>query len=284
MPAALKKAIPIEIQEQIVQDYTNNISIRELNLKYGFSRPALSKLLEDLEVKKTKGNHYRKYFHDEDFFENIDNEEKAYWLGFMFADGYIENNENHYGQDKFGLSLAQDSLDSIEKFKKSLKATNPINWDYSGQRYGKQPLCKMVLTSQKTVNDLIDKGCVKQKTLILEPPKKIPDDLIRHFVRGFFDGDGSLIRYQRKNTTHISFGINFTTTKSFAEWLYKINNSTGNIYKEKRREHTWYYSFSGNQQVIKFYHWLYDDATIWMDRKYQKFQELLIKYGENQGN
>lgn len=283
MPKALNKSIPQEVQHQIVQDYKSNVSIRELNKKYGYSRASLSKLLEELNVKSEKGNHYRKYFHDEDFFETIDSEEKAYWLGFMFADGYIVNNENRYGQDAFGLSLAEDSLSSIEQFKKSLKANNPIRWDYSRIDTGRQPLCKLVLTSQKTVNDLISKGCVKQKTLILEPPKDVPDELIRHFIRGFFDGDGSLVRHQRKDSSHIAFGINFTTTKPFAEWLLKINNNIGNVYKEQRREHTWYYGFSGNQQVIKFYHWLYDDATIWMDRKYQKFQELLEKYGENRG-
>lgn len=53
----------------------------------------------------------------------------------------------------------------------------------------------------------------------------------------------------------------------------------GKVHKEDRREHTWYWSLDGNQQIIKFYHYLYDDATIWMDRKYNKFQELLEKYG-----
>lgn len=278
MPTALIKAIPQEIQEQIIKDYKNNLSIRELNKKYGYSRQGLSKFLEEKEVKTIKGNHYRKYFHDENFFENIDTEEKAYWLGFMFADGYIVNNEFTYGQDQFGISLAIDSLDAIEKFKKSLQATNPINWDYSGEKYGKQPLCKLVLTSQKTVNDLIAKGCVKQKTLILSPPKNVPVELEYHFIRGFFDGDGSLIRSQRKNSNYISYNINFTTTKLFAEWLQNKFNM-GQIFKEKRREHTWYYGLSGNQQIIKFYHLLYDNATIWLDRKYNKFQELLEKYG-----
>ena len=107
----------------------------------------------------------------------------------MFADGYIVDNEKRYGQDAFGLALAKDSIDSLEKFKKSIKATNPITWDTS--KKGSQPQGRLLMRSQKTVNDLIDKGCVKQKSLILQPPKNIPDDLIRHFIRGFFDGDGS---------------------------------------------------------------------------------------------
>ena len=60
MPKALNKSIPQEIQHQIIQDYKSNVSIRELNKKYGYSRAALSKLLEELNVKSEKGNHYRK--------------------------------------------------------------------------------------------------------------------------------------------------------------------------------------------------------------------------------
>ena len=73
------------------------MSIREISVKYGYSRPALSKFLEEAGIKTTKGNHYRKYFHNVNFFEKIDTEEKAYWLGFMFADGYIIDNSNRYG-------------------------------------------------------------------------------------------------------------------------------------------------------------------------------------------
>lgn len=274
----LEEKLSEQDKQNIITDYQNNISLRELEKKYHHNRANISKWLEKIGIKTTKGNHYRKYFHDEDFFENIDTEEKAYWLGFMFADGYIVNNENKYGQDQFGISVAEDSADVIEKFKKSIKATNPIRYDTSQNTNGKQTLHKLVLCSQKTVDDLIDKGCVKQKTLILEPPKHIPDNLIRHFLRGFFDGDGALCRSQKKNSTYIGFTVDFTTTEAVAKWILKVIGM-GTVSKEQRREYTWYWKLSGNQQVIKFYHYLYDDATIWMDRKYNKFQELLEKYG-----
>jgi len=57
----------------------------------------------------------------------------------------------------------------------------------------------------------------------------------------------------------------------------------GDIFPEKRRQETWYYSVGGNQQVLKICHYMYDDASIWMDRKYNRYKELLEKYGENQG-
>lgn len=71
--------------------------MRQIEKEFGVTRTTVSKFLENKGIKTTKGNHYRKYFHQEDFFENIDTEEKAYWLGFMFADGYITNKRFGYG-------------------------------------------------------------------------------------------------------------------------------------------------------------------------------------------
>ena len=268
--------VDAETKNKIIEAYKNNMSLREIEKEFKVLRATVSKFLEEQNIKKIKGNHYRKYFHDFDFFENIDTEEKAYWLGFMFADGYIVNHENRYGEDSFGLTLAEDSLDSIEKFKKSLHATNPILYDNS-KSIG-QPLAKIVLTSQKTVNDLIDKGCVKQKSLILQPPKKVPEKLLSHFIRGFFDGDGSLMKYNYNN--YPSYQIGFTTTYEMAIWLREIFGK-GDIRKEKRRDFTWYYSIGGNRQVLDICHYMYDEATIWMDRKYARYQELLAKYNES---
>lgn len=66
-------------------------------------------------------------------------------------------------------------------------------------------------------------------------------------------------------------------------WI-KEKVGMGSIVKESRREKTYYYTLSGNQQVIKFYHYLYNNATIYLNRKYNKFQQLLNKYDESRGN
>lgn len=268
-----------EIQEQVIQAYKNNMSLREIEKQFDVTRSTVSKFLEAHDIKTEKGNHYRKYHHDEDYFEIIDTEEKAYWLGFIFADGYIQNHDNFYGQDAVGITIAEYDRDVLEKFKKSINATNPIILCKKNKKQGVDCI-RILLTSQKTANDLIDKGCYKNKSSILQPPKKVPLNLIHHFIRGLFDGDGSLIKYEHKECRSISYQINFTTTYEVANWL-REQIQMGSIYPEKRRESTWYFGFGGNQQVIKFYHYLYDDATIWMDRKYNRFQELLSKYGES---
>lgn len=130
------------------------------------------------------------------------------------------------------------------------------------------------MVSQKTVDDLIDKGCVKQKSLILKPPKKVPEKLINHFIRGFFDGDGSITKTYNKTYNKYIYGINITSTLEMCEWLKSIFGF-GSVLKEKRRENTYYFTFGGNNQLKFFYDFLYKNSTIWMDRKYNRFQEFL---------
>ena len=262
-----------EIQNQIIIDYLSGKSMRQIEKDYGVSRQTTAKFLEKNNIKKDKGNHYRKYYHNFDYFENIDTEDKAYWLGFIFADGHITNNDNRYGQDQFGISCAEKDKEILSKFLVSIEANNPI-LIYKRKNNEGQPLCRVQLTSQKTVNDLIDKGCFKQKTLILKPPKKVPQTLIRHFIRGFFDGDGSITKTYNKKQDRIIYGINFTSTIEICEWLQQIFNF-GSVILEKRRKNTYYFSFGGNNQIKYFYHFLYDNATIYLDRKYNRFQEFL---------
>lgn len=267
-----------EIKQQIVKDYINNISMRELERKYDVSRSTIAKYLEEKGVKTQKGNHYRTYTHDFDFFENIDTEEKAYWLGFMFADGYIVDNSNRYGEDHFGMTLAIQDEEVLEKYKKSIKATNPIK---KYKREDGQDQVRLLMTSQKTVDDLIFHGCYKQKTKILNPPVGVPEELVYHFIRGYFDGDGCITYSYKGSYAHGTVSI--VSTLPVVNWVYE-QIKMGSIVKDKRHDTVWIYTLGGNQQIIKFYSLLYQNATIYMERKHKKFQELLQKYGESQGN
>lgn len=268
-----------ELQNQIIAAYKNNISLRQIEKDFNVSRKTISKFLEEKGIKTVKENHYRKYFHNFDFFEKIDSEEKAYWLGFMFADGYIVNYDNYYGEDVLGLSVSLKDQEVLEKFKKSIQATNPIKC-YQRKEPG-EPMVRLQMSSQKTVNDLISHGCVKQKSLILQPPKEIPEEFLPHFIRGLFDGDGCITSSLKGS--YESYQVDITSTFLMVNWI-KEKVGMGSIVKDSRREKTYYYTLGGNQQVIKFYHYLYNNATIYLNRKYDKFQQLLNKYGESRGS
>lgn len=276
------KQLPQSEIDKIVQDYKNNVSIRQLEQKYDVGRYGIAAYLEEIGVKTLVGNHYRKYFHNFDFFENIDTEEKAYWLGFMFADGYIVDNTGSkvaYGEDSIGITLAEEDKDHLLKFKESIQATNPLTVE---KRTVGQNTWRILLKGQKTADDLIAHGCYKKKSHILEPPKGVPDEFIWDFIRGFFDGDGSLTKTKTNKPDHYIYGINITTTLPMAEWLRNIYGN-GSIVHDKRTEFTYYYSLGGCLQVKDFCEKMYNNCTIYLDRKLERFSEFLSEYGENRG-
>ena len=107
----LEDMISKEELTEIIEMYQNNVSLREIEKRTSHGRPAITKMLQRLGIKTTTGNHYRKYFFDFNFFEKIDNEYKAYWLGFMYADGCILKQDNRgYGEQEFKIQIAKEDL------------------------------------------------------------------------------------------------------------------------------------------------------------------------------
>lgn len=268
---AKRKIMNQDELNNLINDYNSGKSLRSLAIEYNYTRAVLSRTLKENNVvirDNTKNS--RKYYHDEDFFEDIDTEEKAYWLGFIFADGFIESKRNH-GAQKLGITLSKIDMSHLEKFKESIKATNPIK-EYKGSGYNANGMfSKILLTSQKTVDDLKKHGCVEQKTLQLRFPA-IPNELKHHFIRGYFDGDGSLSFIQNK-----AYEMQFTGTKDFL-------NSIMTYFNKELKMHTkdninFQLKIGGNLQVRKILDIIYKDATVYLDRKYEKYLEVL-KYTE----
>lgn len=106
--------------------------------------------------------------------------------------------------------------------------------------------------------------------VILEPPKNLPKKYNRHFIRGFFDGDGSISISKEKG--YYTFSI--VSTNLMLDWIHKELDFMGNIYKDKRREKSYYLNIGGRQQVLKIKNYLYDDAVVFLQRKYDVFSQI----------
>lgn len=195
---------------------------------------------------------------DLDFFENIDNQDKAYFLGVMFSDGSVTKN-NFY--------LKMKDSDVVYKFKEALQCDYPIT--YKTDPYISY---RLYVSSQKMCNDLIKLGCVPNKTRVLRFPN-LRDDLIPHFIRGFFDGDGCLGLYKETYHTQLNF------TSAALDFLYdlkevidKVSWHPGHIHKESKYE-VWHLVYCGHQ-VQPLMKWLYKDAHYYMKRKHTAFEIL----------
>lgn len=141
----------------------------------------------------------RRYTLNENIFEIIDTEEKAYWLGFLLADGSICVRKNT-GQSTIKISLASIDKNHIQKFLDFVGCDMPIRTYMvgNGANDNLSESCEVTITSKKIVSDLAKLGIGPKKSFTVEIPK-VAEHLVKHLVRGIWDGDGSvLFRAKRK--------------------------------------------------------------------------------------
>lgn len=198
-------------------------------------------------------------------FKTITTEEDAYWLGFLYADGNVSLKEN-----KIELSLAELDYTHLEKFKQCTGLNNRICWRNKSKSY------RFSFRSYEIKDNLINQGCIPQKSLTLSFPtnEQVPDYLLRHFMRGYFDGDGcfcnttSCFEASFLGTLNFINGFLLRGPEIFTKNDYGIYNgsSSGRIKK-----------YSIYRHLIKdFLDYLYKDASIYLDRKYNKYQDFLL--------
>lgn len=230
-------------------------------------RVLLANNVEIRDQKFTSNKHYV----DESYFKIINSESKAYWLGFLYADGII--------CDKYiGIKLAIKDYSHLIKFSSSLNATQKIKQIINNSGFGKGNVsCSITISNKILVNDLINLGCIKNKSKILKFPNEniLPENLIRHFIRGYFDGDGSVYYTINKKFNYICPSISFTGTENMLINIkrYLIPKSKSNIYKYKNKD-IYDLKIGGKNFINEIYEYFYNNATIFLDRKKEKFIEI----------
>lgn len=237
----------------------------------------------------------RKHTFDETFFDKIDTEEKAYVLGFIYADGCNATLPN-----TGSLNIGQDSrdIDILYKIKAAIKSTYPLLERV--RENGKKAFVLYVYG--KTISESLEKvGVVKHKSLILKFPTFIEDSLMPHFIRGYFDGDGCIWNGKRKKMLvkneykvgtfreRIVHNVKFTFTGSntFIPDLQKylidhigLKENKLNYSKAKKDHRHCVMEYSGRRNIAKLYNFMYKNATIFGERKKKKFEEILCAINE----
>lgn len=216
------------------------------------------------------------YPRNSNYFEKIDTPAKAYWLGFLYADGYIGK-----GKDKrVRITLKKDDEQHLNKFLQAIEATNTLvkySQKKDGEKVFEQAYC--CLRDSKLVEDLNNAGCTNRKSYTLTFPNGdiLPEHLQSHFIRGYFDGDGSLhSTLSGKNKTP-RYRITFVGTKSFLESLRHILGKD-HIAIENRETYCMF-SISGNKQLVSVLEYLYKDSeeSIELIRKRQIYNKFLLQ-------
>lgn len=213
-----------------------------------------------------------KYTSNLKFFENIDTEEKAYWIGFLYADGYVRYTKRNGGELR--LKLSAKDVDHLLKFRNTINSNSKFTYSTSKVKYNgiysiSDSVCFSIY-SKKIVDDLHKHGCVNAKTNLIRFPK-LDDTLKYHFIRGYFDGDGSI--HKIKNRPN-SFYVNIVSNKLFIEDLYNILGY-GKIINYKNYSILY---FRKNKYVKNFRDILYKISNIYLDRKKDIFDQIIENY------
>lgn len=272
------KKIEYDEHSVIIGRYNSGESLAKIAKIYNVHPTAIDYILKKHEIPKRSNKiNSRKYIYDESFFEVIDTEEKAYWLGFIYADGYVMNKKD--GGKLFGIALSIVDKEHLEKLKLSLKATYPIH-EYipNKSNYSNKNYCRIQIFGEKIFNDLGKYGVSPNKTLIVKPPA-IDKVLYPHFIRGYIDGDGCITSSKKNTSDNIDFKVKILGTKELLDFIkeYIEENNVAIIHRYDQRKSTtevFTLELGGNKQVKKFLDLIYKDAIIYLDRKYEKYLEL----------
>lgn len=196
---------------------------------------------------------------DDTIFETIDSEEKAYWLGFLYADGSVSSANN-----TVELSLKSLDINHLIKFKHFL------NFEENKHIFQDDVRCRFQFSNKKVKEDLCALGCIPKKSLILTFPseKQVPQEYIKDFIRGYIDGDGCL--YIKPNNSPF---LSIAGTKEFLQELLNVTNWKNN--KIYNPPNTNIYTIAwGGKYVLDYLDYIYENATVFLDRKYEKYQLL----------
>lgn len=257
-------------EEKIREMYSKRRPIKHIRQATGITEKKIRKWLEEQGL--WTGHKSLPYYFDEFFFDVIDTEEKAYWLGFIYADGYLTQSTN-----EIGIELKSTDYEHLEKFKAHLQSEAEVKIYHKNSTYGPQDSCRFTFSSAHMRAILLSYYKSVNKTFEGEFPKISNPNLIRHVIRGFFDGDGSLAGVP-KDTEHVFRPqISFIGTKETLEYIEQLSGfswSWSQRMKDKQKNN--YQICCGRaNDCIDFLNYMYKDSHVYLDRKYQRYLQML---------
>lgn len=258
----------------IIEKYNNKISAEKIAKELGINASTVCRILKRNGVElRNASDRLRKHDLNENFFENIDSEQKAYFLGYLYADGTISSKRNT-------ISLTSIDLDIIEKFSQILFSKSRIDSHEIEHDSGTKSTYHTVYAqSNKLHDDLVKLGCTPCKSFTIRFNKDIvKPELIRHFIRGYFDGDGCICLTSDSHPV-----VDITSNKDFINDLLdflrvELDMEFNKIGQRRKDTDTRNIQITSFDNVKKFLDYIYKDATVYMDRKFGYYNNFLSLY------
>lgn len=256
--------IPTDVKKEIVEYYLSRpTTIDDVAKKYNYSTPTILKILNSFGVKRyTKAQLYSPHFR-EDYFSSIDTEKKAYFLGLLLTDGCIHSSKGR--SPMVCLSLKDEDKYIIEELKSELRSNKTITSDGRG--------CSGVqFLSTQLVRDLKKHGLTSNKSMHETLPTGVSPDLMRHVLRGVFDGDGNYDftsrpgRKVHRKAIRLCGGRPLLT--DVMEHIHSnVHIESTRLLKEHCNDELYSIAYYKNDSIASLIEYMYSDATIYLKRK-----------------
>ncbi len=211
---------------------------------------------------------------NQDYFDRIDTEHKAYWLGFLLADGNITSTTRK--QKSLNLELSIMDIEHVKKFAE-IFCSNVHTYHRINKKTGKSSSsAKCSITSSHLWNSVFEKGLSPNKSLLPNVSifNSVPEKFMKDFIRGVYDGDGGI--FQGKIPSRISIQI-LGSFEFLSLLLSKMETAGMNRTKIVKRKNAniFLLQWSGRIQCKKFCDYIYNDCSIYLDRKKEKAEKIL---------
>ena len=260
---------------------TNKIStIQKLGylpfIKENFDLLSEREIARRLRIGKTTINRWSREFGlmpvkhtvNESFFDEL-NEKSVYLLGYIYADGNIawDTKKGYYSMT---ITAAEKDKEHLEKLRCLMLSTKPLLYSAKTKSY------RLIVNSKKLCQKLISLGVIPKKSLIVQFPT-IPNNQIKHFVRGIIDGDGNVRYVNRKRSPYFEITI-ASGSKAFCEGLIRaVKEHTGILANARKINENLYiiqYSCARGEKLAEF---IYSEAGIFLKRKFLPYKNNIME-------
>lgn len=262
-----RKIIDDKLKQEIIDFYKSKpMSLKEVGTKFELSPPTVIKILKDIpKYPKAKINNPNLM---EDFFKEINTEEKAYFLGLIISDGNVFKDETSERQASISITLDLNDEYMLNTFKQVLQTNTTVGKD--GRGCG-----TLAVRSNIMAQDLAQYGVVPRKSYITYLPTNIEQQYMSHLIRGILDGDGNIQAKLNKDNRFLH-SISFCGSHKLMEDIsnYCTNelqlNVKPQVYDYQDRELS-EIKLQNIHDIQLFGDWIYNNATIYLKRKYETY-------------
>lgn len=269
-----------ELYQRIIKLHLDGLLHKDISYRLLVSHQGINNTLDRNNIPRMsisqRNQHIKRNSH---YFDNIDTQNKAYTLGMIFADG---NNFCTPGKNALTIVLQEEDKSVLERIRQEIEYDAPLKFcNMKKKKEIYHNTYRLVVCDEYMCNKLLELGVVNNKSLKVKFPNYISEELLPHFIRGYFDGDGGVYYDDKHSKARTSLCGTYDFISHVSEILHNMGIKN-HIYHPKQcgDSDTFVMNTTGNKSSYNFLTWIYKDADIKMERKYNKYLYICEKYNK----